>query len=136
MKLIVLISCSSKKLDKKAKAIDLYSSTLFKKSINYARFLNPDKIYILSALHGLVDINEELDPYNTTLKKLSKIEILEWAKKVIENLKTVSDIENDIFVILAGKEYIDPISQNIKNLNTPLKGLRIGERIKYLNKNK
>jgi cytoplasmic iron level regulating protein YaaA (DUF328/UPF0246 family) len=74
MKQIVLISCSSKKINKKARAKDLYSSILFKRSLNYAKKLNYDRIYIISALHGLVDVNEELEPYITTIKSLSPIE--------------------------------------------------------------
>jgi len=47
-KKIRLISCVSKNLNCKAKAKDLYTSPFFKKSLAYARKLNPDKIYILS----------------------------------------------------------------------------------------
>lgn len=52
-KKIGLISCVSKKLNCKTKAKDLYTSPLFKYSLAYARKLNPDKIYILSAKYGL-----------------------------------------------------------------------------------
>ena len=57
-KTIVLIPCVSKKLNYGAKAKDLYISPLFKYSLAYARKLNPDMIYILSAKHRLVDLNE------------------------------------------------------------------------------
>jgi len=49
MKKIVLISCVSKKLHHKSKAQDLYVSSLFLKNLQYAKSLNPDKIFILSA---------------------------------------------------------------------------------------
>ena len=49
---IVLISCASKKLNHKAKAGDLYISQLFKSGLRYAKSLNPDKIFILSAKYG------------------------------------------------------------------------------------
>jgi len=42
MKKIVLISCVKTKLDRKAKAKDLYSSDLFKKNLEYAKLINPD----------------------------------------------------------------------------------------------
>ena len=47
---VVLISCASKKLNRKAKAEDLYISPLFKLNLKYAKSLNPDKIFILADL--------------------------------------------------------------------------------------
>lgn len=72
MKKIVLISCVSKKGNKKAKAKDLYMSSLFINSLAYAYSLNPDKIFILSALHHLLDLDQEIEPYNVTLTRLPK----------------------------------------------------------------
>ncbi|MEB3121207.1 MAG: hypothetical protein VKL41_08280 [Snowella sp.] len=134
MKQIILISCSSKKLNIKSRAEDLYSSTLFKKSLKYAKHLNPDNIYILSALHGLVDLKQEIEPYDITLKNLPYIKRVEWGKNVLEMIKKIADIDKDLFVFLAGQEYINPLCESIKNLESPLQGLRIGERIKLLNK--
>lgn len=62
MKKIVLISCVSQKRSHRSKAKDLYISALFKKNLAYARRLNPDAIYILSAKYGLVDLETEIDP--------------------------------------------------------------------------
>ena len=59
MKIIILIACVSKKRPFKSKAKDLYISTLFTKSLAYAHTLNPDKIYIISALHHLLDLEQE-----------------------------------------------------------------------------
>ncbi len=68
MKKIVLISCASKKRDVACKARELYQSTLFKLSLAYAETLNADHIFILSALHGVVDLNSIIEPYNITIK--------------------------------------------------------------------
>ena len=72
MSKIVLIACVSQKLNKKAKAKDLYTSQLFKYSLAYAHSLNPDKIFILSALHHLLDLEMEIEPYNVTLSNIPK----------------------------------------------------------------
>lgn len=145
MKKIILIACVSKKGDKKAKAKDLYKSTLFKSSLAYAYKLNPDKIFILSALHHLLDLDKEIEPYNVTLSNVPKekrkpeLKILnlaekkEWGKQVIEQLSKQTDLENDTFIILAGQEYIKPIHESIPNLVKPLDGLRQGERLKFFN---
>ena len=62
MKKIVLISCVSKKLAVKSKAENLYSSVLFKYNLRYAKSLNPEKIFILSAKYGLLSLDDEVEP--------------------------------------------------------------------------
>jgi hypothetical protein len=82
MKRIVLISCVSKKGNKKAKAKDLYKGPLFTNSLAYGQKLNPDKTFILSALHHLVYLVQEIEPYDVTLsyvppaKRNSKLKVL------------------------------------------------------------
>lgn len=71
-KKIILIACVSQKGDKKTKAKDLYTSQLFKSSLTFAKKQNPDKIFILSALHHLLDIDQEIEPYNVTLSQVPK----------------------------------------------------------------
>ena len=66
---IVLISCVSQKLSHRAKAKDLYVSTLFRLNLKYAKILNPDAIYILSAKHGLLSLEQEIEPYEQTLNR-------------------------------------------------------------------
>jgi hypothetical protein len=147
MERIVLIACASKKGSSKAKAKDLYTSTLFKSSLSYANRINADKIYILSALHHLLDLEVEIEPYNVTLSNvskgqrnnslivLSKKEKFEWGKKVVEQLGNLHDLKTDLFIFLAGKEYITPISKSLNNWENPLHGLRQGQRINFLKNN-
>lgn len=59
-KVIVLVSCVSKKADTPQKAKDLYISDLFKKSLAYACSLEPDGIFILSALHHHFGMSKDL----------------------------------------------------------------------------
>lgn len=62
MRKTVLISCVSKKQKYRAKAQDLYISPLFKLNLEYAQELKPDAIFILSAKHGLLHLDTEIDP--------------------------------------------------------------------------
>lgn len=144
---IILISCASQQGSVKAKAKYLYSSPLFKLSWEYATKQNPDKIFILSGLHYLLDIDKEIEPYDVTLSNVSKAkrkpgqiilsskEKLEWGKKIIEQLSNETDLQNDEFIVLAGQEYIKPIIKEILHCENPLAGLRIGERLKFLKEN-
>jgi len=146
MRKIVLIACVSQKGKSKAKAKDLYKSALFKYSLAYAYSIKPDKIFILSALHHLLDLEKEIETYDVTLsnipvnKRKQGLKVLdneekdEWGKKVIQQLSENTDLTNDRYIILAGQEYIKPIEKQIKHIEQPLKGLRQGERLEYLKK--
>ena len=147
MKKIVLLSCVWNKKSLRSKAKDLYISQLFKSSLAYSYSLNPDKIFILSALHHLLDLETEIEPYNVTLSNipkskrkiglivLSPAEKIEWGNKVVEMLSEQTDLQNDQFIILAGREYIKPIKPYIKKIDDRLHGLRQGERVKYMKAN-
>lgn len=147
MKKIVLIACVSKKGNKKAKAKDLYKSPLFTNSLAYAYFLKPDKIFILSALHHLLDLETEIEPYNVTLSNVPKkkrnpgLIILNsqekkvWGKNVIDMLAKQADLKNDLFIILAGLEYIKPIASSLNNYKNVLNHVSLFNRVPFL-KNK
>ena len=135
MKTIVLISCVSKKLNYKAKAQDLYISPLFKKNLQYSRSLNPDKIFILSAKYGLLDLDKEIEPYNKTLNNMTSNEIKLWVDSVLNQLKLVSNLNEDEFIFLAGNNYRKYLINHIKNFKIPMYGLKIGEQLKFLIKN-
>ena len=62
MKRLVLISCASKERATRAKSAELYISTLFELNLQYARKLKPDAIFILSAKHGLLALDDKIEP--------------------------------------------------------------------------
>lgn len=133
MQNIVLISCTSKKRTYKCKANELYdASSLFAASYSYAKRKNCD-VYILSAKYGLLDENDIIEPYNETLPDKTPKEINEWREDVLKALKERFDFNETNFIILAGKNYYEPLIPYIKHYKLPLKGMRIGERISYLN---
>jgi len=131
-KRIVLISCVSQKLSRRAKARDLYVSTLFKFNLKYAEKLKPDNIFVLSAKHGLLSLEKEIEPYEQTLNKMSVSEIKQWASRVLEQIKRVCSINETEFVFLAGDKYRKYLLPHVKNSQVPLEGLRIGEQLQKL----
>jgi hypothetical protein len=66
MRTIALISCGKSKRREKAPAQQLYTGALFQKSLAYARRIKSDEIYILSAHYGLVELTQEIAPYEKT----------------------------------------------------------------------
>jgi len=129
---IILIACASKKLSHRAKTKDLYISPLFKYTLKYAQCLNPDKIFILSAKHGLLGLDEEIGPYDNTLNSKSQREIKEWAEGVLTQLRKVADLKKDNFIFLAGKNYRRYLAPHINNYQVPLKNMGIGEQLGFL----
>lgn len=133
MKTIVLLSCVKKKKNCSCKARELYDSTLFKYSLQYAEKLGPDKIFILSALHGVLELNQYIEPYNVTLKNMRTAEKRNWAQKAIQQLQEKGvDLCKDNIVFLAGEEYRKYLLPHIRHYEVPLQGLKLGPRLAYL----
>jgi hypothetical protein len=137
MATIVLLSCTKSKTPYEAPAQELYSaSPMFQKTLEYGKTLKPDKMYILSAKHHLVNLNQKLKPYDLTLKDFNKEEKEKWGEKVYQEMKSRGlNLERDKFIFLAGNEYIKPLTKYIpeKNIETPMGGKRFGQRLKWLN---
>jgi hypothetical protein len=134
---IVLLSCTKSKTPYEAPAQELYSaSPMFQKTLEYVKTLKPDKMYILSAKHYLVDLNQKLKPYDLTLKDFNKEEKEKWGAEVYREMKQRGiDPNKNQFIFLAGNEYIKPLLKYIpeSNIETPMGGKRFGERLKWLN---
>ena len=124
-KKIVLISCVKSKLNVPAQAKDLYISPQFKYSLKYAYKINADKIFILSAKYGLLELDQLIDPYEQTLSN-QKSEQKAWAVNVLNSLETKTNLFSDYFIILAGKKYREYLIPAIKNCAVPFEGLRQG----------
>lgn len=131
-KKVVLIACCSKKLSHPAKAKDLYVSPLFKLSLKLARKLEPEKIFILSAKDGLVDLEQIIEPYDLTLNNLGPEDRKRWAGKVRVQLSKKTDFDNDEIVFLAGENYRRYLLPLFQKSAVPLKGLGIGKQLQYL----
>ena len=141
MKTIVFVPCSKTKDElsktKPVKAKDLYNGPFFKKAYECAESLNPDKIFILSAEHGLVEPEQDLSYYDKYMSSMSKKERCEWSKKVIDQLKKRNDVNfgNDKFIFLTGKDYytnlLDALGKN--NCEIIGEGLKIGEKLQKFN---
>jgi cytoplasmic iron level regulating protein YaaA (DUF328/UPF0246 family) len=104
-------------------------------NLAFAHSLLPDKIFILSAKYGLVDLEQELEPYEQTLNTMSASEIKLWSEKVREQIGGKIDLKNDEVVFLAGEKYRKHLLPFFDKTSVPLKGLGIGKQLHYL-KNK
>lgn len=139
MKTISLVGCGKNKLSVKSAAKDLYVGELFKKSRKYSE-MRHNEFYILSALHGLINPETQIEPYNYTLNDLTNLEIVEWSKKVYEQITTIIEggEEVEIFVYAGDKyrKHLLPLL-NAGGIKTsiPMKGLGIGQQLAWLKNN-
>lgn len=129
---VVLISCGKSLKGMAQFAHEIYYSSIFKKSWEYANSLKPDLIFILSTKHKLLnpyDIIEGYD-YPTPLDKWEQ-----WSNTILQQLREKGiDVTKDKITILAGENYCKYLRRHITNLYEPLKGLSFGYRLQVLNK--
>lgn len=127
MSTIALITCTSSKKPYRCEAKELYSeSPRFRLAYSLAK-LKASKIFILSSKYGLVPDNKIIEPYNETLSDKSIEERKEWSNKVIRELAKVTNINEDEYIILAGKNYAEFLLPYLKKYSLPLKGKQLGE---------
>lgn len=142
--MIGLVACSSQKLDRPAPAHELYCSPLFRKSLAFA-LQRCTQVYVLSGALGLVELDQEVKPYD---RRLSKKERAAWGARVASLLiaRHGRDVE---YLILAGQDYAVPLATALRThdghhedgwhgvkperILQPLLGLKVGIRLKVLN---
>jgi hypothetical protein len=132
--MIVLLACSKTKLDHPAPAAELYQGALFRLALQYARALDPDEIYILSALHHALRPEQLTHPYDQTLPRDRRSREL-WASLVWRTLEAASG-PADTFLALAPQAYCRDVAPLAKRCGRrwvqPLQGLGIGKQKQYL----
>lgn len=137
-RLIVLIACSSTKQHFPVPARSLYRSDLFRKSLAWAHGVGANQIMVLSAKHGLVQLDEVVAPYDETLSRTSAQERFHWASRTWESLAPLIQ-PGDAIVLLAGRRYRDPLIPLMlehgiskEMILAPLEGLGIGQQKRWL----
>lgn len=123
---VALIACCSKKNPEGTTARTVYASSLFRKSLAWAELQQPKAIYVLSAMLGLVGIDDEIRPYEFKMPH-SKRERQIWAVYIMQHLHALQDVPYTHFIVLAGRLYRDPLVSHLPYHSVPLQGLGIGQ---------
>jgi hypothetical protein len=131
---IALISCTKLKQDYICQAQKMYlPSALFRKASTYIRN-NYDVWFILSAKYGLLKPEEIIEPYNITLNKFSKKELVAWSEKIYLEMARYPITAIDFY---AGEKYrselIPMLEKNNVRCKVPLRGLGIGQQLHFYN---
>ena len=129
---VYLVSCVKGKREAASKAKDLYISDWFVKARRYVESKR-QPWFIISALYGLVDPEEEIEPYDVTLNRMVVKDRRRWAETTLESLL---EIDTDSFVFLASNKYREflegPLQHAGYRVYVPMRGLRIGEQLSWL----
>lgn len=133
--MIIFLSCVKNKNKYPCTARDMYISDLFKKSLSYAEQLSESTtIYILSAKYGLLELDQQIEPYELTLNTMNKKQRKEWADKVLIQCKDKDISFDDEIIFLCGKKYREFLMKEFKNSKAPLEHLGIGKQLAFYNK--
>ncbi|MFC9634394.1 DUF6884 domain-containing protein [Streptomyces mirabilis] len=126
---LVVIPCGSRKLGRRARAADLYVGSYHRACRRAADALRPDRLLILSARYGLLDLDDVIDPYDTPHGAADAITVQALLKQA-----TVRDIVLlDPVVALGGARHVGLVRTIWPHAHTPLAGIRgMGEQMARL----
>jgi hypothetical protein len=115
---IVIIPCGAKKLNRPAKAINMYQGSYYKKCRDYALSLTmKENIFILSAKYGLLPLDKIIEPYSLTLGQEGCVNSNDVRKQAGE----LNLLDRDCIAI-GGKRYTNLCKRVWKEAKTPLEG--------------
>ena len=101
-------------------------------SLEYAKRQKPDAIFILSAKHWLVELDDIISPYELTLNDMSSAERKTWAETVLRQLAKRADLHKDHFTLLAGQKYRQYLLPALRSAAIPLIHKPIGMQLQFL----
>lgn len=132
---IALVACTARKTATPRPAAELYTSALFTKASAYAARI-ADAWYIVSAKYGLLGPQEIVASYDETLNRMPAAERRVWAERVLYDLCDVTE-PGDRIIFLAGVRYreylVGPLEELGYIVEIPMKRMRIGEQLRWLN---
>lgn len=132
---VLLVGCVKRKLERRAAAKDLYTSPLWAGRRAYAE-ASGNPWLILSAMHGVIEPEVPLDPYDLALTDLTASGRQAWGERVVHALeRRFSALAGTTFEIHAGHPYRRAIEPAIlargAQLRVPLRGLPLGAQLAW-----
>ena len=131
----LLVGCVSRKEASARPAKDLYRTELFRRRRAYAEATGHPWL-IISALHGVVEPDAVIEPYDVRLTDLSALERGALGERIAAELHDrFGALRDRLFEVHAGDEYFALLTTALTPhgaaLRRPLRGLRIGEQLAW-----
>lgn len=127
--MIAVVGCGAAKRCEPSKARNLYVGNLFRSAYSYARRAGASPIWILSARHGLVASDAVIAPYNCAVGGFNRAELGQWLELVGTQLSALPSGEILALVPAAYERALEPRAADLRN---PLRGMAIGQRLRFL----
>lgn len=131
---MIVIGCGKAKLAVRSRAADLYTGSLFVAARRYVEATGKPWL-ILSAEHGIVSPDDELDPYDRKLR-LTGRELQRWASSAAVRFVQLVGPHVKQMECLAGHPYAWPFRNELfwygVEATEPLEGLGLGLRLQWL----
>jgi hypothetical protein len=135
MTTVALIGCSGKKAPHAAIPCLLYLGTRFQRSLDVAiTRLKVERVFVVSAKHGLLPLYEKIEPYDESLAALTIEERRAWARAVARD--PARRVPNATRVtVLADDLYANPLRAYLPDAAYPLAGMAEGAQKAWLEAN-
>ncbi len=130
------MGCVKSKRDRPSPAKDLYTSTLFVGRRRYVE-RNCDQWFVLSALHGLVDPDQVIEPYDVSLADADEAFRARWSTAVLTQLeRQLGRLDGTTFEVHAGSPYRDHglvsgLRAEGATVEEPAAGLNFGQQLAF-----
>lgn len=113
-----------------------YTSPLFRLSLAAAE-REATVVYIVSAHHGLLQLDTPLEWYDSRLGARTKRERIAFGQRVVDRILHTHGRDFGTVTIWAGATYADPIYSALfalgrRDTRRPLHGLQVGDRLAFL----
>lgn len=126
--MIFLVACGKEKVQHSIEARRMYTGSYFKACLRYAESQPNDGIYILSAMYGIVDLDEIIMPYDVLIGDSNSI----LHSDVINQAANKGLIHENV-IVLGGKKYVNFAKKIWQNVSSPLEGGLLSQ-ISWLNR--
>ena len=121
---IYVVPCGAAKLDHAAPAAELYIGAQFRYVLNAALELadaNRNRVRILSALHGLLELDTVVEPYDMKMDHAASV--ASWTvRKQLEDIKPNANLH---LIALTPNAYSDQLDAAINDSTSPMQGVRL-----------
>jgi len=129
---IVLLCSANRKHTEPAPAIELYRSEFFRLGRSYALSLEPEQVFVMSAVHGLVSAKTVLPPYPMTMSILGKEDVNPWAEWIANSLRAQVSLDRYEIIVLGLRKFAAPVAKRLPGAQTPLVGMNLPQALTYL----
>ena len=127
--MMVIVACGAKKLDRPARARDLYVGSYFRACLAYALAIALAKdIFILSAKYGLIGINDQIEPYDLKMGEPGSLTV-----SALSDQAGFGGLFDEKVTVLGGKLYVGLCRKVWPKLEGPLEGKGgLGKQIQWM----